>query len=370
MRFYLSQFHSIRPRYELSQTEALACLVRLRLKLNPLPEAWDQETIEKRIHRFGLASSQIARRGTEIESYLPVNPQGSLFGEGKIPDLTARMNFFKTRAEEVMEQFYVDVHSKPDHLVHVTCTGYVSPSAAQISAAKWNLDEKPTTVTHAYHMGCYASLPAIRIARGLQAVSENTKSHQVDIVHQEMCSLHFDPTSLEAEQIVVQSLFADGHIRYRLSGELSEDGFEILSLKERMIPETQEMMSWVPSSTHFTMHLGRDVPVKIKNELKPFIVSLLAENHIPETSEIIYAIHPGGPKIIDAVEKEMSLDPIQTSESHAILKNHGNMSSATLPHIWNEILKNKDRKSGTVVLSLAFGPGLTISGSVFRLCRA
>ena len=368
MNFYLSKFQSIRPRYELDQSAALSCLIKLRLSLRPFPDSWDSETIEKRINRFGLASTQITHRGTEILDYMPGDHEMSLFHEGKIPDLTARMSFFKSRAAEVMSNFYLEGSKKPDHLVHVTCTGYIAPSAAQEAVTKWGQSERLTTVTHAYHMGCYASLPAIRIARGFQSASI-LKHHFVDIVHQEICSLHFDPTSLEAEQIVVQSLFADGHIRYSLSDELEESGFQILALKELLIPETTELMSWIPSSTHFTMHLGREVPIKIKNALKPFIDSLLTECNADQSSEIIFAIHPGGPRIIDAVENELSLTVEQTSESHAVLKNFGNMSSATLPHIWEAILKNQNRKSGALVVSLAFGPGLTMSESVFKLCR-
>ena len=367
MNFYLSRFNSIRPKYELSQSDALACLIKLRLNLKPFPEGWDAETIEKRINRFGLASAQIARRGIEIGDYLPGGQKMNLFEGGKIPNLTSRMGFFKARAEQVMEQFYHEETPKPQNLIHVSCTGYIAPSAAQIIAAKWHESES-TNVTHAYHMGCYASLPAIRIARGFQAASM-AKHHHVDIVHQEICSLHFDPSSLEAEQIVVQSLFADGHIRYTMSDELGQDSLQILALREQLIPDTTEMMSWIPSSTHFAMHLGREVPAKIKNVLRHFVDSILTDCQIDESAEIIFAIHPGGPKIIEAVEKELSLNAEQTSESHDILKNFGNMSSATLPHIWEAILKNQNRKSGAIVISLAFGPGLTMSGSAFKLCR-
>lgn len=152
MSFYLSKFQSIRPRYELNQSEGLARLIELRLKLRPFPESWDEETIQKRVKRFGLASAQITKRGTELLDYMPGNHPDSLFGAGKIPDLTERMEFFKTRAEEVMRQFYQEDLKKPDHLIHVSCTGYLSPSAAQDVAADWAQNEKQTTVTHAYHM--------------------------------------------------------------------------------------------------------------------------------------------------------------------------------------------------------------------------
>jgi predicted naringenin-chalcone synthase len=81
----------------------------------------------------------------------------------------------------------------------------------------------------------------------------------------------------------------------------------------------------------------------------------------------IFAIHPGGPKIIDSVQEVLELSDNQIKESRKILFERGNMSSATLPHVWSEILGN-NYPIGTNVISFAFGPGLTLFGSVFTIC--
>ena len=373
---YLSRFRSIRPKYLLSQTNALQGLVKLRLRMDPRPESWDPQIIENRIRRFGLANAQIESRGSEISDYQDSKLQPyAFFKDGKVPLLETRMEFFRTRTREVMNEFYESETRLPSDLVHVTCTGYTSPNAAQEISAKWAKDAKHlSTVTHAYHMGCYASLPAIRIARGLCFAKQTRTDGPIDIIHQEICSLHFDPLTLEPEQIVVQSLFADGHIRYSLTEALTEDGFEIKALREEIIPETETLMSWTPSSTHFSMRLSREVPVKLKHALRSFLDEILKDAALTgvaatQMSELIFAIHPGGPKIIEAVEVELGLTPNQTLESHEVLKHYGNMSSATLPHIWQKILQNPERTHGTYLVSLAFGPGLTLSGGVFQLCR-
>ena len=219
-----------------------------------------------------------------------------------------------------------------------------------------------TQVTHAYHMGCYASLPALRIAQGFEGVT--------DIVHTEVCSLHFDPLSLVPEQIVVQSLFADGHIRYRLDHEPPIEGFQIEALMEKIIPESSEMMTWTPGKSGFHMTLDRRVPELLKANLNGFIDEILDLAKIERSESLIFAIHPGGPKIIEAVEEALNLFRHQSTESHEVLRKHGNMSSATLPHVWKAILENRERRDGQAVVSLAFGPGLTLSGGVFRLCRS
>ena len=363
---YLTAFRSIRPAHILNQEDALQSLVYLRMNLKAKPAEWTREYVEARIKRFGLANSQIDTRGSEVSDYS--THEESFFRNGEIPKLDERMAFFKSRTIDVMNEFYLNEKELPAHLVHVSCTGYIAPNAAQDIAAEWKKNRgHHTTITNAYHMGCYASLPAIRMARGLMLAEK--KEVRADIVHQELCSVHFDPSTLDPEQIVVQSLFADGHIRYSLTQELHGSGLKVRALREEILPESSESMSWVPSSTHFAMKLGREVPVKIKHALKPFLKELLAEAEVPAGAAIIFAVHPGGPKIIEAVEKELELTEAQTKESHEVLREFGNMSSATLPHIWQKILANPERSNGTFVVSMAFGPGLTLSGGVFEICR-
>jgi predicted naringenin-chalcone synthase len=296
-----------------------------------------------------------------------------LFQDGIILNLEQRLKFYQDTVMKVFRKFYPPESTPPDHLIHATCTGYVSPSAAQIAASEWAAENKTVQVTHAYHMNCYSSLPAIRIARGFLAaerLEEIPRSLRVDVVHNELCSLHFEPLSLEVEQIVVQSLFADGHIKYSLNQESAktEARFEVCALNEQIIPGTQNLMSWIPGHAHFNMILSRDVPNQLNIALKPFVTNLLEQAQIKSGTPLVFAIHPGGPKIIETVEKTLDLMQRQTTESHQILETCGNMSSATLPHIWEAILKNPDRESGTVVVSLGFGPGLTVSGGVFRKC--
>jgi len=117
------------------------------------------------------------------------------------------------------------------------------------------------------------------------------------------------------------------------------------------------------------MNLSREVPEKIKSVLKKFSEELFIKSGLSATEGLksIFAVHPGGPKIIDSVQQVLELSDDQISESKKILFERGNMSSATLPHVWNEIL-NKNYPAGTRVVSFAFGPGLTLFGSVFEVC--
>jgi len=268
------------------------------------------------------------------------------------------------RFAEVADAYFMGAYAgedlAPDELVHVTCTGYVSPSGAQklVAARGWK-----TRVTHAYQMGCYAAIPALRIAQGSLA----TDARRVDVVHTELCSLHVDTRDHRLEQLVVQTLFADGLIRYSALRD-GNHGLAVRALHEQIVPASGDAMAWVVGDSGMHMTLARDVPERIAGALRPFVLALLARAGcgLDVLRHSIVAVHPGGPKIIDSVRDVLELSEAQVAASRAVLREHGNMSSATLPHIWMELLADPRVAPGTLIPSLAFGPGLTLCGAVLE----
>jgi predicted naringenin-chalcone synthase len=117
------------------------------------------------------------------------------------------------------------------------------------------------------------------------------------------------------------------------------------------------------------MTLSKDVPTFFAIALREFTERLFKKINLDlaeEKDRAIFVVHPGGPKIIALSEHVLHLAPEQTSWSRAILREHGNMSSATLPHIWQKILEDPKIPDGSLIASLGAGPGLTISGALFR----
>ncbi len=127
-------------------------------------------------------------------------------------------------------------------------------------------------------------------------------------------------------------------------------------------------VAWVVGDHGMTMTLARDVPERIAQALPGFVAALFRRSgrDLAATRAAVYAVHPGGPKIIDRVGEVLALDPAQTATSRAVLRDFGNMSSATLPHIWMRLLEDPAVAPGTLIASLAFGPGLTICGALFE----
>jgi predicted naringenin-chalcone synthase len=272
--------------------------------------------------------------------------------------------------ESYFEEEYTHEGVAPSDLIHVTCTGYVSPSGAQrvVDRRGWGAR---TRVTHAYHMGCYASLPALRLALGALHTQPARAGGdgRVDIVHTELCSLHLDPADHSPEQIVVQSLFGDGLIRYSLTRTAAAPSLRLLVVDEMIVPGSSDAMTWTAGDSGMTMTLSPRVPDHIASVLRDFVDGLYRSIDLDPAIELprsVFAVHPGGPRILDQVRDRLELSEAQLAASRAVLHAYGNMSSATLPHVWMRIVGDAKVRPGTLVLSLAFGPGLTACGALLR----
>jgi predicted naringenin-chalcone synthase len=375
----LSAFSARRPAYEFDQTRALEWLVDAHTRSQATLEGLSgvaaercRENMRRRIARFACGPTKIASRGTVVADFgstrwrdhaiyaLAEHPHGRGIG--------ARSALFDAAVAGYFELEY-EGEPAPADLVHVTCTGYISPSGAQRLVARrgWGAT---TRVTHAYHMGCYAAFPALRIAAGHLGSPPPAGNPRVDIVHTELCSLHLDPSDHSAEQLVVQSLFADGFIRYAVRRRLAprERGLRVLALDEQMLPDSADAMRWIVSDHGMHMTLAADVPDRIAGALRGFVAGLFTRAGMTFGRERpLYAIHPGGPKIIDGVRDTLELSDVEVEASRGVLLDYGNMSSATLPHIWMRLCADPRVAPGTLVVSLAFGPGLTISGGLLRV---
>lgn len=356
---HLFDFKIIRPPFETKQEDTLNWFVEAHVKAEGNEEF--REIIREKIWHVGCKPDRIEKRGHILSDYLHKNwEKMQVYRLDESPsgkDLSTRVKIFQEEVDKIFERYYLEEENAPDDLIHVTCTGYVSPSGAQkiISKKHWG---ELTTVTHAYHMGCYGSIPALRMARGFLKSEENKK--RADIVHTEICSLHSNPSKHQLDQLVSQSLFADGFIKYSMGQEAKESHLKLIALKEEIIPNSVNAMTWDVVEWGFQMSLAKEIPVLITRHLPEYLKRLGAKK------DSLFAVHPGGPKILLHVQKVLGLKDEQMAYSFQILKEFGNMSSATLPHIWERILNDPKVKNGTPIVSLAFGPGLNVAGALME----
>ncbi|HEX4014868.1 MAG TPA: 3-oxoacyl-[acyl-carrier-protein] synthase III C-terminal domain-containing protein [Candidatus Cybelea sp.] len=344
------------------------------------------QLIGERMARYGASSGHIARRQVSVltsrfvvpdpeSEYETIRRYGNLraaTGEG----LDERMSLFEEVACEVFERVYADPQAQPpDDIVHVSCSGYISPSPVQtfLSGRKW----LRTGVTHSYHMGCYGAFPAVRTAVGLVGSSYDSlpkRKRRVDLVHTEFLSLHFDLLGDEPDNFVTSTLFADGFIKYGAYPQTEFDrkggsGLKVLAIDEYILPDSLPEMTLRPGPLQFDMSLSKRVPFMIRDSIADFVTSICSQVGLDferEKHAMTFAIHPGGPAILNQIRGRLGIEESQIALSRKVLYENGNMASATAPHIWQLIVESDEIPAGSKILSMAFGPGLTVIGALFE----
>lgn len=239
------------------------------------------------------------------------------------------------------------------HLITVSCSGFSAPGV-DIQLVRHLGLSRSIARTHVGFMGCHGALNAIRMA---QAVVESQANSRVLVVAAELCSLHHQYGSY-GPHLVSNALFADGSAA--IVGEVANDNEKTWSFRtidSLIIPDTEDMLRWTISDHGFQMELCPHLPDVLRQELKPCVESWLRTNDLTINQVGSWAIHPGGPKILQACSESLGLKDDQLHASHMILETYGNMSSPTVLFIL-ERLRSEGAHLPCVVLG--FGPGLSI----------
>lgn len=240
------------------------------------------------------------------------------------------------------------------HLLTVSCTGQFLPGLDTVLTERLGLSSKINRIPLTF-LGCAAGLKAIGMARDIAA---GRPESVVLVVCVELCTLHIQP-SAEREALFGASFFGDGASACVIgaANAAPSDAFILGRPASALLPDCAEEMVWEVGNHGFDLYLssrisqliGRYIP----EQLEPFVGGAA----LPD----IWAIHPGGKGIIDALEAELGLTESQTRHSRGVLREYGNMSSATLLFVLESIREAmRDRGAAqTEGLCLAFGPGLS-----------
>jgi predicted naringenin-chalcone synthase len=272
------------------------------------------------------------------------------------PALNDRMKFYADVALACAENLY-QTPSQAELFFDVSCTGYHSPNTMQkICESKGRHSARNIRLGH---MGCYAALPAVNLASMTAQVQGS-----VSLLFTELCTLHLNLLTCDPGEIVGNSLFSDGAVRMEVGEE--RRGLETIGYDEVLIPGTGDKMGWTIGSQFFQLSLAKDIPFKIARVVESYVSSFLHRHDLDLTELDLVAIHPGGPKIIDLVAEKLRLDDTRVRHSYEVFREMGNMSSCTLPYIWDRILRDPGVGKGAMILSLSFGPGLTLAMNLLR----
>jgi predicted naringenin-chalcone synthase len=246
------------------------------------------------------------------------------------------------------------------HLVTVSCTGFSAPGFDLGLFNSLGLDSGVQR-THVGFMGCHGALNGLRVAN---AFASADPSARVLLCAAELCSLHFR-FGFDADQVVSNALFADGAAAVVGMAEApaAGDSWRLVASGSSLMPETSDAMSWKIGDHGFEMTLSARVAGLIAENLRPWLEGWLSRQGLTVEDVGSWAIHPGGPKILDAVEAALGLPRSATSESRDVLASCGNMSSPTVLFILDRL---RHRQAPRPCVSLAFGPGLAIEVALFE----
>jgi alpha-pyrone synthase len=251
------------------------------------------------------------------------------------------------------------------HVVAVSCTGFFSPGLDVELVRRLGM---PPDVQRTFvgFMGCYAAFNGLRLAH---AFCQSHPGARVLLVCAELCTLHFQiaPT---LESAVVNALFSDGAAAAVLAsrpaaeaaGRLTYAGGHAL-----LDGDSMRDMTWDIGDTGFLMGLSSRVPQVIADNLPAYVETLLHRNGLTPEDVGFWAIHPGGRAIVEKTQQVLGLADEDVFDSLEVLRLHGNMSSPTILFILKRFLDRYRGGSPTSGVAMAFGPGLTLEGAVFRI---
>jgi predicted naringenin-chalcone synthase len=242
----------------------------------------------------------------------------------------------------------------------VSCTGFVAPG---IDVALIHGTGMAPTVqrTHVGYMGCHGALNGLRIARAFTGAESDAR---VLLCAVELCSLHFH-YGWNPSKMIANALFGDGAAAVVgvSASAAPADAWQVAATGSCLVPDSAGVMTWTIGDHGFEMTLAKQVPGLIAKHLRPFLHDWLGRQGVRLEEVRSWAVHPGGPRILSAVEEGLGLRREALAASRAVLAECGNMSSPTLLFILDRLRREG---AGRPCVLLGFGPGLTAEAALVR----
>lgn len=282
------------------------------------------------------------------------------------PLLSARLEVYNTHATPLAIQVAENcllphfAATEVTHLITVSCTGLHAPGI-EIQLIK-ALGLNPSVQRHPINfVGCYASIPALNLAKTICASVPNAI---VLIVSVELCTLHFNDAPTR-DNLLANALFADGAAACLVVGDDVDikTKAKIGSHHSVVHPASENEMAWTPHEEGFLMKLSSYVPAIIEQDIVQFVRAAAEKSGIKQT-DFNWAFHPGGAQILHKIMTAMELQENQIEVSYAVLRQFGNMSSATILFVLQKILEVENLSKP--VFACAFGPGLTFESIIIE----
>lgn len=333
---------------------------------------------EERKLRFLYSRSGIDSRYSVVPDYMNNGHARELFPDSKdlepFPTLETRMELFNRHALPLCLQSLSTAvkegrmnKNSITHLITVSCTGLFAPGIdiELVQQLELNPNISRSSVNF---MGCYAAVHALKQA---DYICKSNPDAVVAVVSVELCTLHFQKKD-DIDNITANMIFADGAAAALVVGnnvaqKHSLHGYKMLDFFSQVALNGKKDMAWRLSSTGFLMTLSSYIPDLIKQDIKQLFTSALNKLQLKQTDIQHWAIHPGGKKIVEYIGDELGLTDTDVESPLNVLRNYGNMSSATILFVLKDLWENKlNPEKPELTFGVAFGPGLTMESLVLQ----
>jgi predicted naringenin-chalcone synthase len=369
MAVWIQHIETINPQYVYPQDYASVQM-----------QKWIDEQKLNRIIRVLYKKSGISQRYSVIGNFDDPNKPGVFFRRNKTggcrePTTGERNAIYSAEAQALaVELARRGVGACPavqgsdvTHVITASCTGFSNPGADYHIVNELGLS--PTTQRYNLgFMGCYAAFPALRMAHQFCQADPQAV---VLVMCLELCSLHLQLNGRE-DSLLANSLFSDGAAVAIVSAAEPQAGSSVLRIGDfhsGLIPDGRAEMAWTVGDLGFDIALSSYVPRIIGGNIEQAVAPLLASGRLSLEQVGAWAVHPGGKAIVDQVGKSLGLDNAQLAASRKVLRDYGNMSSATVLFVLREILKNPEAPEREAICAMAFGPGLTVEMGLMEARR-
>lgn len=239
-------------------------------------------------------------------------------------------------------------------LFFVSVTGVASPSidARLVNRMGLSRNVKRNPI---FGLGCVAG------AAGLARAADYVRAYPGQIavlLSVELCSLTWQRDDLSIANFISSGLFGDGAAAVMVAGEdAGLSGPRIVANRQMLYPDTEYVMGWDISEKGFQIVLSPDVPVVVRENLGQDVDAFLATQGLSRCDIGSWIMHTGGPKVLDATEEALGLDRSTLQLSREALKRVGNLSSASVLVVLDDVMRQHRPQAGTYSLLAAMGPG-------------
>ena len=288
------------------------------------------------------------------------------------PSVSERMKVFEKKALplalDAIDNCLKDAaFDKKDitHLITVSCTGMYAPGIDLEIVDRLQL-RKNIERTCINYMGCYAAFNALKVSNAICTADPDAN---VMIVCVELCTIHYQKNK-NWDHLLSNAIFGDGAAAVLVQGKkpLAHTSLSLESFFCDIAIEGRNDMAWHISDFGFEMTLSSYIPDMIKGGIKKLTKNLLNNIQLDPQDIDLYAIHPGGKRILEVIEEELQLPKEKNKYAYEVLKNYGNMSSPTVLFVLYYILKAlKQEDHQKNILGFAFGPGLTLESMLLKV---